>query len=471
MDSENSKKLKSLILKSLSYKTNEQKKSRAIKDFDAFSLTEIIEKVIQFDEKKVENEIEYMVSDIKEFNLHIGMDITFFELIENVKDVSEKDKIINIVKKLNVPMTIDINRVKDLNSKKIEEISSYCDISRVYVNNGYDESAKRGYSLSTYKRIANQAEKMVEKVESSLSEDVSEKERFMAIYNMVIKRTNYNWDVLNTNRANYKEDIMIATNLESFFNGKSKSLCICAATAQALNELCEMAGIESEYVQGYANGQKGREYHSWVRVKIDGKWYNTDPTWDAQNKNYNYCLKDDKFFYEHNHDGVDKNYNPTYCRNTNNEQVKHYNVQRDYHECRESMSDSYLKNYYSQDFLNQRKSNKTYNPTDYDYEVLNKNSVPYKSSSDIVEKQNDEFFLIKIIKILLGIDKKGKVKIGKNRKEKNISDFSISDANDFIKENDIDKYKLNSKDIENRIIEKQKVENNIEKNQKDVNER
>lgn len=50
----------------------------------------------------------------------------------------------------------------------------------------------------------------------------------------------------------------------------------------------------------YVIGRSDRAAHAWNQVQIDGKWYNTDPTWDAeyyQNyRKYKYMLLNDKDF-------------------------------------------------------------------------------------------------------------------------------------------------------------------------------
>ena len=50
---------------------------------------------------------------------------------------------------------------------------------------------------------------------------------------------------------------------------------VCAGYALTFKLLCETAGLECDYVAGTAGG-----YHAWNQVKVDGKWYNVDVTWD-----------------------------------------------------------------------------------------------------------------------------------------------------------------------------------------------
>ncbi len=51
---------------------------------------------------------------------------------------------------------------------------------------------------------------------------------------------------------------------------------VCDSYARAYQMLCTAAGLECIYVSGLGNGGA----HGWNLVKIDGKWYHVDCTWD-----------------------------------------------------------------------------------------------------------------------------------------------------------------------------------------------
>lgn len=56
--------------------------------------------------------------------------------------------------------------------------------------------------------------------------------------------------------------------------------CVCQGYALTYKMMCEMAGLNVVYVtgEGYSDGSWGG--HAWNQVRIDGKWYNVDVTWD-----------------------------------------------------------------------------------------------------------------------------------------------------------------------------------------------
>ncbi|WP_342504285.1 transglutaminase domain-containing protein [Lysinibacillus sp. FSL L8-0126] len=52
---------------------------------------------------------------------------------------------------------------------------------------------------------------------------------------------------------------------------------VCQGYALAAQALLEQSGIETKYVIGFVNGN---EAHAWNLVKVDGKWYHLDTTWN-----------------------------------------------------------------------------------------------------------------------------------------------------------------------------------------------
>ncbi|MGL4563615.1 MAG: transglutaminase domain-containing protein [Brevinema sp.] len=75
---------------------------------------------------------------------------------------------------------------------------------------------------------------------------------------------------------------------------------ICDGYAQAFLYLLQRMGITGIYIIGDAGGI----LHAWNKVRIDGKWYNVDPTWDDSivaddNVLYTYFLLSDANFTDH----------------------------------------------------------------------------------------------------------------------------------------------------------------------------
>ena len=61
----------------------------------------------------------------------------------------------------------------------------------------------------------------------------------------------------------------------------NKGVCVCDGYSRAFYFLCKASGIESVIVTGNAQNSSGKmESHAWNKVKINGKWYSVDVTWD-----------------------------------------------------------------------------------------------------------------------------------------------------------------------------------------------
>ncbi|MBR4341629.1 MAG: hypothetical protein IKP88_02775 [Lachnospiraceae bacterium] len=54
--------------------------------------------------------------------------------------------------------------------------------------------------------------------------------------------------------------------------------CVCSGYAKAFYFLCEASGIDTVIVTGNTKGSDLG--HAWNKVKIEGKWYSIDTTWD-----------------------------------------------------------------------------------------------------------------------------------------------------------------------------------------------
>ena len=79
-----------------------------------------------------------------------------------------------------------------------------------------------------------------------------------------------------------------------------EGVTVCAGYSKALCYILNKAGIECRYIAGDVNDPKSRNNaHAWNQVKINGKWYNTDLTWDIKknpevNVGIEHCLRGKK---------------------------------------------------------------------------------------------------------------------------------------------------------------------------------
>ena len=98
--------------------------------------------------------------------------------------------------------------------------------------------------------------------------EMSEYEKVKAIHDHIINYTEYDYErYLN---GTVPEVSHSARGVFEY------GLAVCQGYAYAFELLCDLAGLECDYVTGTAGGGG----HAWNQVKVDGKWYNIDVTWD-----------------------------------------------------------------------------------------------------------------------------------------------------------------------------------------------
>ena len=309
-----------------------------IKEKSTISLGDLMQDIDNMSDSDIKN----ICDDIKSMNLKVGIDAKTIQFLSKNRDNENMKK---LLKELKISMDIDVSSIAQFRKKDVDNVRSICKetgckIDKVYVNTGWNEAAEQGYSFNKYDRIIKNAEKLLKEAQKGLPENPSTQDKVMAIYNAVLKVNKYDYSALEKKSPRK----ISSRNLEGFF--LKNGLCVCAGTATAFQNLCECEGINVEYVQGMSKAkyQDKSDYHAWVKVQLDnGKWYNCDPTWDANKvgKKYEYCLKSDKDFHGHIED---KSYNPTYERGEDAE--KSLSCIRTYNKAEESMESEGLRNTY-----------------------------------------------------------------------------------------------------------------------------
>ncbi|MGT2729509.1 transglutaminase domain-containing protein [Streptococcus phocae subsp. salmonis] len=75
---------------------------------------------------------------------------------------------------------------------------------------------------------------------------------------------------------------------------------VCQAYAQMFKDMGQLAGLDVYYIQGYGDPVGGlSSLHAWNIVKVNGRYYHVDLTWndtiDNTNKNHTYTLRGNNF--------------------------------------------------------------------------------------------------------------------------------------------------------------------------------
>lgn len=131
---------------------------------------------------------------------------------------------------------------------------------------------------------------------SSLSLDGAEdKEKITRIYDWVCDNVSY--DLIHEKNKNYH---LKATAYGALVNHTAT----CQGYAVTLCRLLREAGVEARVVTGTAVTQDGsEEYHAWVRIELDGEYFNADPTWDSVSGGREFFMKPDGEFPRHTASG------------------------------------------------------------------------------------------------------------------------------------------------------------------------
>ena len=111
----------------------------------------------------------------------------------------------------------------------------------------------------------SKAEQMAKEIVNSIIKpNMSEFDKALAIHDWLIFNLDYDFTYSNY----YVEQAL------------TDRRCVCQGYALTFKMMCEMAGLNVIYVtgEGYSGGAWGG--HAWNQVRIDGKWYNVDVTWD-----------------------------------------------------------------------------------------------------------------------------------------------------------------------------------------------
>lgn len=311
------------------------------------SVSDKLKEILQF--KKNEQVSEFDLANVlkvyKQYNVKGDMsaedidfllkyiDLTDIGRIE-IKSQEEVDKVLGLLKEndiknmkfkiapenlkniQNIPQNfvvdVNIKSVKDLSTKELNDAQKKMNIKAIEITLKKLQNSLEIvdiYGVNEYKNIRNE----IEKLTSDIEPEKTEIEKFLTIYQRLGKRIYYNHDeneIVNKNKENYK----IFEN-HSLIGGLLCNSCVCEGYAKILKEALNMVGIKSRFIRGWTepptknqdkNSQKDilpQATHAWNQVKIDGKWYNVDLTWDAgnikENRKLDYCLQSDEEFINH----------------------------------------------------------------------------------------------------------------------------------------------------------------------------
>lgn len=188
----------------------------------------------------------------------------------------------------------------DILTKVKEHISSSLPKFKINDNEVYLIDKDIAYTFEEMFAIISKMQELIQ----GISDTDSEQDKFEKIYSRITKNITYDEEKLEEEDKLDKKSSEYYQKMREFrhdtaglygglINGKSE----CAGYALILHEALQYVGLKSKFITAYPKKGHG---HAWNQVRIDGKWYNCDPTWDAvriqKNNCWKYALKSDEEF-------------------------------------------------------------------------------------------------------------------------------------------------------------------------------
>lgn len=198
--------------------------------------------------------------------------------------------------------------IKNANELSIEELLKHQCITSVQMSDGHNTENQQGepYSREEYEKVRTEIDTIISQIELPDEKDSNkEKKIFTQIYKILGQKIDYDYNAISKEE---KSNERLQITCRNLLGGLLENKCVCAGYADVLRNVLACTGIYSEYVGSIPDFEKGVPLnlkdpggHAWNLVRLDGKKYWTDLTWDANNIKagrypLKYCLKSTREF-------------------------------------------------------------------------------------------------------------------------------------------------------------------------------
>jgi transglutaminase/protease-like cytokinesis protein 3 len=250
-----------------------------IMPIDALAATEVSQ--VESDKELINEIYQNLVAHKTVFTIEYNKKITDILGVENANQIT------------NAMFSGYMDKIMDKVYSKDHKTSSDFDYLKWSVG-GYQWSLKYG-SLTLYPTVefeikynesSDQLKKVNTKIKNILTdltiEEVSDYKKVKLIHDYVADYANYN---------------TVGTGFSAYAALIQKK-AVCQGYSLAVYKMLTEAGIPCRIITGQGNGGS----HAWNIVRLNGKWYNLDVTWDdpigGTKISYDYFLKGTKEFYK-----------------------------------------------------------------------------------------------------------------------------------------------------------------------------
>ena len=118
----------------------------------------------------------------------------------------------------------------------------------------------------------------MEQIDNAKAAGASQMELELLIHDMIIGEVDYAYTAYGS-----PETATFAHSVVGVLDGDDTTDVVCEGYAKTFHLLSNYAGLESIYGVGWSGTDENGGGHAWNLIKIDGKWYNIDLTWDDTN--------------------------------------------------------------------------------------------------------------------------------------------------------------------------------------------
>lgn len=119
------------------------------------------------------------------------------------------------------------------------------------------------YSIEEYRQILTELHDIVHEIK----EDDSDEKKVEKIFKNIAKKIRYDKKAAKDNTDYAEEEVYSSRSMK---NGLIRGKAVCVGYAEIMRNACALMGIDAVVV--------GDDKHAWIKAKIDGEWYNFDPT-------------------------------------------------------------------------------------------------------------------------------------------------------------------------------------------------
>lgn len=226
-----------------------------------------------------DNGMEYVWDSIEDADLRLNIAEVMRAMENHEQDIT-------------LPKPIPVDEVKTFVYFVHDYTCGYCYVEYYTYSYWSDENDELAYAIRlAYDKDKETADKMMAKLSERVNEIVkkapegSDYEKIKYFHDAIVDKCRYSFS---------------GSNCYNAYGALIDGVAVCQGYSHAMQLLLSRAGFEAVTVSGTAN----KDYHKWNYVKLDGKWYAIDVTWDDAEDSYQYFLVSDKVMKESGHSDV-----------------------------------------------------------------------------------------------------------------------------------------------------------------------